>query len=190
MNALEKEINVVELYGDSEVHLTTDFEHMQERELLAYADELVEQIKDNEEQKEKYTQLANDRIKRINEQLESRVSKLDEWIERGKFNLLQIANLVKTKDTKTQRKLELLTGDVIVKKATTKLKNDNTKILEVIKEERKDLVKEKVTYSLDWAEFKKELDIVDGNIININTGELVAIDGLEIIEVPEIVQVK
>lgn len=190
MNVLEKEINVVELYGDSEVNLTTSFEDMQERELLAYADELVEQIKDNEEQKEKYTQLANDRIKRINEQLESRVSKLDEWIERGKFNLLQIANLVKTKDTKTQRKLELLTGDVVVKKATCKFKNDNKAILEAIKDERKDLVKERVTYSLDWANFKKELDIVDGKIINKTTGEIVEIEGLEIEEVPEVVEVK
>ncbi|HHX61110.1 MAG TPA: hypothetical protein GX707_10425 [Epulopiscium sp.] len=163
---------------------------MEETEILAHADRLVEQIKENMVERERFNKLAQERIKVINEQLEHKTSKLDEWIEQCKFELLQIANISKTKETKTQRKLELLAGDVIIKKATTKLKNDNAAILEALKDERADLVKEKVTYSLDWATYKKELEIMDNLIINKNTGEVVEIEGLEVEEVPERLEVK
>lgn len=163
---------------------------MEETEILAHADRLVEQVKGAREAKQRFTKLAQERIKAINEQLEQKTNKLDEWIVQIEFELLQVANISKTKETKTQRKLELLAGDVIIKKATTKLKNDNAAILEALKDERADLVKEKVTYSLDWATYKKELEIVDNLIINKNTGEVVKIEGLEIEEVPERLEVK
>lgn len=173
-----------------EISKVVKLSDMKERELLAYADELLETTKENMKQKERFKQIANERIKRINEQLENQTSKLDEWIERAKFELLQIANMTKTKETKAQRKLELLAGDVIIKKATYKFKNDNKKILEAIKKERKDLVKTKTETSLKWAELKKELEIANGKIINKTTGEIVEIEGLEIEEVKEEVVIK
>lgn len=167
------------------------FEHMEESGILAHADRLVEAIKDSRKEKGTFEQLAESRIDEIKRQLEYKTTKIDEWIEGMEFELLQIANISKTKETKTQRKLELLAGDVIIKKATSKLKNDNKVILEAIKESRPDLVKEKITQSLDWATYKKELEIVGGDeIVNKVTGEVVVIEGLEIEQVPEIVQVK
>jgi len=167
---------------------------MNERDMLAYADELIEKVKETETDKAKLEQVAKDRIDLINSQLEEKSAKLDGWIEQYKFSLLQIANLTTTKETKTQRKLELLAGDVIIKKATKKFKNDNKAILEAVKDERKDLVKEKVTTSLDWAKFEKELEIIgdgaDAEIINTTTGEVVNIAGLEVEEVPERLEVK
>ena len=175
---------------DNSLDRTSYIREMKEQEMLAYADELVEKVKHLEEEKERFTQIANERIEQVKAQLERKVSKLDEWIEAYEFSLLQIANISTTKETKTQRKLELLSGDVVIKKPSYKFKNDNKAILEAIKEERKDLVKENVTYSLDWAGFKKELEIANGNIINKLTGEIVEIPGLEIEEVPETLVIK
>ena len=165
-------------------------EEMKEREMLALADEIVERVKENEQQKARFKEIADDRIRKIEEQLEQQVSKLDNWIEQDKFTLLQIADLSKTKETKTQRKLELLAGDVVIKKSVYKLKNDNAKILESIKSTRKDLIKTKTETTLDWAGLKKELQVVGQTIIYKETGEVVDIDGLGLEEVPEIVQVK
>lgn len=165
-------------------------EAMKEREMLAFADEVVERVKENEEQKARFKEIAGERIKKIKDQLEQQVSKLDHWTELDKSILLQIASLSKTKETKTQRKLELLAGDVVIKKATYKFENDNDKILKAIKDKRKDLVKTKTETTLDWAEFKKELQIDGENIIYKETGEIVNIDGLGLENVPEIVQVK
>lgn len=159
-------------------------------EMLAIADAMIEQLKEYEQEKVKFQEVAKERIDTINALLELKVDKLDKNIEGIKFELLQIANMSDTKETKTQRKLELLNGDVIIKKATTKLKNDNKAILEALKEVRPDLVKEKVTESLDWAKYKKELQISDKQIINLTTGEVVEIAGLEIEDVPERVEIK
>lgn len=174
----------------SALEKATYISEMREGEMLAYADELVERVKELEEEKERFKQIEQERIDAIRGQLDRKVSKLDEWIEAYKFSLLQIANVSKTRETKTQRKLELLSGDVVIKKAKQNIKHNDKLILEAVKGERPDLVKEKVTYNLDWVEFKKELDIVDGNIINKLTGEVVEMDGLKIEEVPEQVVIK
>ena len=166
------------------------FTDMREAEILAYADDLVEKIKELEEEKETYKEVAKKRVEKINRALEEKIGKRDKEIRQCEQWLLNAVNISKVRETKTQRKLELLSGDVVVKKATKKFKNDNKAILEAIKEEREDLVKEKVTTSLDWASFKKELNIIGNQIINITTGEVVEIEGLEIEEVPERLEVK
>lgn len=153
------------------------FTDMKEAEILAYADDLVEKIKELEEEKETYKEVAKKRVEKINRALEEKIGKRDKEIRQYEQWLLNAVNISKVRETKTQRKLELLSGDVVVK-------------LEAIKEEREDLVKEKVTTSLDWASFKKELNIIGNQIINITTGEVVEIEGLEIEEVPERLEVK
>lgn len=166
------------------------YEGMEEMQMLAIADGMIEQLKENEKDMEKFKAVAKERIDEIKALLEDKLSKLEVSNEGIRFSLLQIANMATTKETKTQRKLELLNGDVIIKKATKKFKNDNKVILEAVKEKRADLVKEKKTYTLDWKAFKDELEIVDNLIINTRTGEVVEVAGLEIEEVAERVEVK
>lgn len=161
-----------------------------EIEMLAIADALVEQLKENEQEIQKYKDLAKERVDMIIDLLQVKVNKLYSNNEGIKFELLQIANMSDLKETKTQRKLELLAGDVIIKKATKKFKNDNKLLLEALKESRPDLVKEKVMESLDWANYKKELKILDNQIVNVVTGEVVEVAGLEVENVAERVEVK
>lgn len=156
---------------------------------LAHADQLVEAVKKNEQEKKKYEEIANERIEAIKAQLQAKLDKLDSNTSYIKSELLQIANMSDTKETKTQRKLELLAGDVIIKKPRKRFKRDNKALLSSIKNIRPDLIKERVTESVDWATYKNELAIDDNFIINKLTGEVVELEGLEVEEVPESVEV-
>lgn len=160
------------------------------KEILLKAEELVEEVKYLQLEKQKFEDLAQARIDTINKQLEGRLSRIDSNINFAMQELLNIARVSDTKEAKTQYKLELLGADVIIKKAFKKLKNDNKVILEAIKDTRSDLVKVKETESLDWAKYKEELEITGNVIVNKLTGEIVNIKGLEIENVAERVEVK
>lgn len=160
------------------------------KEMLLRAEELAEEVKSLELEKQKFEDLAQARIDTINEQLEGRLSRIDSNINFAMQELLNIARVSDTKEAKTQYKLELLGSDVIIKKSFKKLKNDNKAILEAIKDTRSDLVKVKETENLDWAKYKEELEIIGNVIVNKLTGEVVDVAGLEIEDVPERVEVK
>lgn len=160
------------------------------KEMLLRAEELAEEVKSLELEKQKFEELAQARINTIKGQLESRLSRIDSNISFAMQELLNIARVSDTKETKTQYKLELLGADVIIKKPFKKLKNDNKVILEAIKKTRKDLVNTNITTTLKWAKLKGELMISGDKILYAETGEVAEIEGLEVEDVPERVEVK
>ena len=84
-------------------------------------------------------------------------------------------------DTKTQKKVTLLNGDVVIKKATQTIDYDKSKLLAWAEEKGMDgLIATKETKDFKWADFKKQLAVTDGGIVDIETGELVNIEGLTV----------
>ena len=160
------------------------------KEVLLRAEELAEEVKSLELEKQKFEELAQARINTIKGQLESRLSRIDSNISFAMQELLNIARISNTKETKTQYKLEWPGADVIIKKPFKKLKNDNKVILEAIKKTRKDLVNTNITTTLKWAKLKGELMISGDKILYAETGEVAEIEGLEVEDVPERVEVK
>jgi phage host-nuclease inhibitor protein Gam len=103
--------------------------------------------------------------------------------------------LVPFKETKTQRKCELLSCSVILKKPSQKITCDKEKMLEWASAAGKDeFIEKKESLSFKWADFKSHLDVVsvDGEpcIVDRDTGEILTLSGLEIVEIPERVEIK
>ena len=84
---------------------------------------------------------------------------------------------------------------MVLKKATKKLDYDKKKLLEwATSNGRTDLINSKTVDEFKWSEFKSSLAIQEGlgidGIVDITTGEMLEIDGLSVVNVPEEVVIK
>ena len=95
-------------------------------------------------------------------------------------------------ETKTQYKVALLCGDVILKKAKKDYDKDTNKLLQwALENNLEEFVKTKQTQEFDWATFKATLEIIEDDvIINKETGEVMNMDGLGTKDVPEELVIK
>ncbi|MGL5676459.1 MAG: host-nuclease inhibitor Gam family protein [Cellulosilyticaceae bacterium] len=108
-----------------------------------------------------------------------------------KDNLRFLFEQVPQQETKTQRKVMLLNGDVVVKKSKNDFTKDADKLLEWAKATgREDLITRKETLSFKWTDFKKRLVAVDEGIVDCETGEYLHIEGLEPITKSEELEIK
>lgn len=102
--------------------------------------------------------------------------KLREYFEKIKAN---------SKDSKTQKSYKLPSGTLKLKKSSITFDYDKEKLLEYAEKNKGMGDYIKTVKEFKWAEFKKSLEIKDGDIINKETGEIISIDGLGIEEKPE-----
>lgn len=153
-------------------------------------DNLVEDFKSITEQIESFMQIRDRKIQNVNEQYEEKVGPLNKELEYIKAQLRVLADQVPQKEAKTQSKVELLSGSVVIKKPTQTLVADKDKLIEWAKENAmNDYIDEKVVQSFKWKELKADLDIVDGQVVNKITGEIMA-EGVTIEDKPEEVVIK
>lgn len=129
------------------------------------------------------------------EQLKARFDSMRKNVNEARnFAIGQLRALVEQvnpSSTKTQLKVALPNGDVVVKKATQAIDYDKSKLLDWAEEKgMTGLIAVKETKDFKWAEFKKQLAVTDAGIVDTETGELVNIEGLAVKEVAEEVQVK
>lgn len=95
-------------------------------------------------------------------------------------------SLAEPKETTTFSKVELISGTVKVKKPKGDYDKDLDKLLGWARTKgREDLIERKETYRFKWAEFKTTLSIQADSVIDKETGEVLLIDGLGVIEKPE-----
>lgn len=90
------------------------------------------------------------------------------------------------KKTKTQEKYRLPSGEIVKKYPGPEYKRDNDKLLGWIKSNNLDLVEVKETPK--WGELKKFTKEINGQVIYIDTGEIV--EGVELIERPPVLEFK
>lgn len=159
-------------------------------EIHVQMDNLVEDFKSITEQIESFMQIRDRKIKAVNEQCEEKVAPLNKELEYIKAQLRVLADQVPQKEAKTKSKVELLSGSVVIKKPTQTLVADKDKLIEWAKENAmNDYIDEKVVQSFKWKELKADLDIVDGQVVNKITGEIMA-EGVTIEDKPEEVVIK
>lgn len=159
-------------------------------EIHVQMDNLVEDFKSITGQIESFMQIRDRKIQTVNEQYEEKVGPLNKELEYIKAQLRVLADQVPQKETKTQCKVDLLAGSVVIRKPTQTLVADNDKLIEWAKENAmNDYIDEKVVQSFKWKELKADLDIVDGQVVNKITGEIMA-EGITIENKPEEVVIK
>ena len=135
-------------------------------------DSAIEEVKEINEEVNRLEELLNQRIEKLKFELSLKVGKLEKrkdfHINNIKTFTLQSTN---KKETKTQYKLSMISGDIVIKKTQDKLINRLDKVNKmnsaIIADNLPEYKKEKITTELDWSGMKSNLEIriVDGNKI-------------------------
>jgi len=78
---------------------------------------------------------------------------------------------VKTRDTKTMRKYQLITGTLVLKRQQPEYVLDETTMLDWARENKPDCIK--VTETINWGELKKQTTLAGESVLLAETGEVI-----------------
>lgn len=154
------------------------------------ADRLIRIYKAIAADKERFRQLKEKQVEELTARYELKAEKYDKELGGIALQLQKFAQGQKMKETKTQAKYQLLSGDIIIKKPVKQLKADNAALLEAINgTEYSGYVRIKTEVA--WADLKKRLDFTDdGMILDKETGEIIELAGLSVEEKAGGVEIK
>lgn len=165
---------------------------IEEQRIKLLMDSMVEKIKEQQEQVNQINELAGLKIEQIKEIAAQKAKGYEDEIERMKFSLMALYEKVSKAETKTQCKVTLISGDVVVKKPVVKLDYDKQALLDQAQElGLYEYVKTKTVVDFDWAAYKETLQIVTREdesyaILDTVTGEIIeGVNGLGIKVEPE-----
>ena len=154
-------------------------------------DQLVEKIKELDIAIAELNELFKMRADLLKEQYEEKKYELEQKKDKQQSYLRELFEQVPQNETKTQRKVKLLSGDVVVKKSKLDFQKDSDELLKWAKtNNREDLISRKETLTFRWADFKKDLLTTPNGIVEVTTGELLDIPGLEVIQTEEKLEIK
>lgn len=160
-------------------------------QLKVVMDQLVENIKELDIAIAELSELFEARAELLKEQFEEKKMGLEQKKEKQEQYLRELFEQVPQSETKTQRKVKLLNGDVVVKKAKLDFEKDTDKLLVWAQMNgRNDLINKKEVLSFKWADFKKDLVPTEDGIVYVETGELLDIEGLNAIIKTEEMEIK
>lgn len=151
------------------------------------ADWALNIIAEERKEAERLKELAKQQI----EEIEIKIKYIEEKSERKtaflKSCLAQYFETVPHKATKTQETYKLLSGSLIFKLPKQNMVKDDDKLLEYFHSNgMEEFIKTKESPA--WAEFKKQLEVIDGNVIDTATGDI--IDAVKVEESAGIFDVK
>ena len=166
-----------------------------EKELYAIsdtqADDLITEIKALQEEKQRYEVIASQQIQVITDKLQAKHKYIESSIQFNKDQLRAFFLTVERKSTKTQESYSLLSGKLVMKKATTKITHDDAKLLKWAEENGQNYIISTQTSRLNWTGLKSDLSISNGMIVNKSTSEVLeGIEGLSLEEVKEQFEIK
>ena len=153
----------------------------------AVADWAVKKIAEECAELDRLKALAEQQIEEINLKIKHEEEVVNRRTSFLKGCLNQYFNSVPHKSTKTQKSYKLLSGSLVMQLASQKMITDDAELVEYFhKNNMSEYIK--IEEKPMWAEFKKNLSIIDGNVINSVTGEVV--DVVRVEHVPESFEVK
>lgn len=158
-------------------------------------DDLIEDYKSLSEEIQTLKEIRTAKIEQVESVYEDKKDAIEKRQKHILTQLRVMADAVPQKETKTQYKVELLSGSIVIKKPQKTLVADKSKLIEWAKENcMHEYLDEKIVESFKWQEMKSDLAIVDemgeNTIINQQTGEILNIDGLTVEIKPEEVVIK
>ena len=135
------------------------------------ADMAVEAIRELQEEVGRLENVTKARIELLQEATERKTAPIKEELDSLEIQLKEYFKTLKTKDTKTQRKYVLPSGDLLEKKQAPKFELDNDKLLKWAKANNKKYYTTKETPA--WAIIKDDLEFKKGIAVHKKTGEVV-----------------
>lgn len=136
-------------------------------------EKIIKEFKKFKAEKERLILIAEEMKKEYQEKI---YEYQDQILHQEKYLKTAIQALIeidKMKDTKTQKSYELVSGKIIIPKDKYNMKLKKEIDFNEISDKFIEIKK-----SIKWADYKKTLKIVDGEVINIQTGEIV--DNVEV----------
>lgn len=136
-------------------------------------DRMIEEIKENNAELERLKEIRDRRIEEINERYrlqEEKILKKNHYIL---STLKQYAFMRKDilKETKTQFKLPMLSGDIIIKKSIPKVAKPSKDKIKEIEKVYPDFIERVEEKKVNWKELKKKLIVNENRVIDSETGE-------------------
>lgn len=160
-------------------------------EIKVEMDQVVEKIKELDMAIVELEELFKARAELLKNQFDEKEYILQQKKEQQEGHLRALFEQVPQDETKTQKKVKLLSGDVIVKKSKLDFEKDNEALLKWAQENNRDeLINRKEVLSFKWADFKKELLTTPSGIVEVATGEVLDIPGLEVVKTEEKLEIK
>lgn len=137
------------------------------------ADWAIQSIKEDLYERDRIIAIAENKIDELKNEIKNIERKYDRKISFLKSCLFDYFETVDHKETKTQESYKLLSGSLVMKKASDKIvkEDDDTLVQYLIENDMTDYVK--ITKSPKWAEYKKRLEISGKHVIDSETGEIV-----------------
>lgn len=146
------------------------------------ADWAVAKIAEERAELTRIKALADEQISRIMEKVRAAEKRYENGTAYLTSKLAEYFNTVPHKKTKTTESYRLLSGTLKMKRGGVAMKQDDEKLLEYLKASgNADMIK--TTEKPMWGEFKKRLEIVGGQVVDKNSGEIV--EGVAVIEKPD-----
>lgn len=142
------------------------------------ADWAVRKIADERAELARLKELADEQIARIMEKVAAAEKRCENNTSFMTSKLAEYFETVPHKETKTKHSYRLLSGALVKKIGGVTMEKDDEKLLEYFKNSGNDDMIQTVEKP-KWGEFKKRLEIVGGQIIDTDTGEIV--EGVEIV---------
>lgn len=143
------------------------------------ADWAVAKIAEERAELARIKALADEQIGRIMEKVQTAEKRYENGTAYLTSKLAEYFSMVPHKKTKTTESYRLLSGTLKMKLGGVSMKQDDERLLEYLKASgREDMIQ--TTEKPKWGEFKKNLQIVGGVVIDQSTGEIV--EGVEVIE--------
>ena len=137
----------------------------------AVADWAVRKIAEEKAENARLHAIAQDQIDRISEKLAVADKRLESRTAFLTEKLSEFFMLVPHKETKTTAKYQLLSGTLVYTKPKQTYEKDDEKLLAYLKKNAREYVKVEEKPAL--GEFKKVITVIDGTVINTETGEVV-----------------
>lgn len=147
------------------------------------AETKVNEYKNDKAEKEKLIDTCKEMIAMYQDKIleyQNSIERLDNELKEFLFNIIPDEDF---KETKTQLSYKFPSGQFIKKKPTKLIQLKQDCNMNVIP---KEFIK--IHESVNWIEYKKKLQIVDGNVIDKETGEI--IDNCEIVNKPAEFRIK
>ena len=145
------------------------------------ADWAVSKIAEERAELARIKALADEQINRIMEKVQAAEKRCENGTAYLTGKLAEYFGTVPHKKTKTTESYRLLSGTLKMKLGGYSMQQDDEKLLAWLKASgNTDMIK--TTEKPMWGEFKKNLQIVGGVVVDQNSGEIV--EGVEVIEKP------
>lgn len=153
------------------------------------ADWALRKISEDQQEFERIKAIAESQIMELQMRIEQERAKVESKTSFLKGCLRSYFETVPHKSTKTQESYRLLSGSLVKKSASQKIvrPEDDAILIQYLRDSGQGCMI-RVEEKPAWADLKKNLQIIDGNVVDMSTGAIV--DILKVEEVPESFDVK